>query len=164
MANEKARILWDNSGVAVSFGTLTNLHSLPDTNIWQSAVLTRTNPVDSVLRIFYELHPATPSNNDSFNFYHSVGSKHASNEIWPGRLTEGEAKLSTAAAKLDVTSALRPVRNHPWYTNQTEELHGYFDLYNPGIDNIILIEALGCALDASANDVQYLWGTIQSVA
>lgn len=159
MANE-ARILW---GTITSFSTLTNLHSLADTNIWQSGVITQANdPTDMILRIWYQLEMATsPTTGDLYRFYFAEGSGHGTTDIWPGNISESEGEISAAGEKVDVQEALVPVHTHVWKTNGDLTLSGKFDLWVPAEDWQVLIEAVGHALAASGSTLQYQVGSLQ---
>lgn len=155
MANE-IRNKWQN---AAAFSTLTNLNSLADGNIWQSELMSAeaaTGITYPGVQIWYELDwNAAPAAGDSISFFIAEGDEHAS-EIWPGNLTEGEAELSTAAARDPVLDNIRAVHRVAMRgANYTTNVKGSFKYYDLAPDWILLIMVEGEALAASGNALHY---------
>jgi len=152
MANE-GRNSWV---AAAAIATLTNLHSLADGNIWQSAKQDQTNdPTDLILRIWGTLEmAATPTDGDYYTLRFANGNEHGS-EVWPANLSETETEHSTAGKILDIQNMIPPVRTVVWNTGADATLSFEFDIINPNADWILLIEANGHALAAAGSLIHF---------
>ena len=141
---------------ATNIATVTNLDSLAAGNIWQSGLLTNTNPGDMAVRIWFQLDwNAAPALGDQFKFYVSYGSEEAT-ELWTGDIGESESEISVAADQDRIRATCPLVHTVTMATTTTQTNNtGHFDVFYPGPAWQILIEAVGEALAASGNSVEY---------
>ena len=152
-------ITWD--ATPTDFGTITNLNSLADGNIWQSGEINDASPSDQILRISYELvFNATPVAGDYLAFWIASGDEASSNEIWDGGIGTSESEISVAASVAEALASLgQPAKTHAWQTNHGTTFQGHFDVFNFGPSWQLLIQASGEALSATGNRVRYRYGT-----
>ncbi len=155
MANETRNSFQSASAIS----TLTNLNSLADGNIWQSATIS-DSPAAAIqypaIKVWYELDwNAAPVAGDIIEFRIAEGDEHAS-EIWPGNLTEGEAEISTAAAIDNIVDNI-PIARRVVMSggNYTTNVKGMFNFYDISPDWILLIRIIGEALASSGNAIHY---------
>ncbi len=152
MANE-AKIDWDT---LTDFGTLTNLNSLADGNVWQSGEITHADPGAIILRIWYELDfNTTPIAGDTLIFRMSYTDGGSTPEIWDGGIGTSESEIT---APEEAQQGCARVHTHAWVTGHDVQFNGHFDVEMPSAGWQLLIEADGEALASSGNTVRYQYG------
>lgn len=160
---DQFQLAWTSSPTA--FGTLTNLHSLADGNIWNSGVIASASPTDYILQISYNLvFNATPVAGDYLGFWVIGNDDDGTTPYWPGSISETEGEISTAGAIAEALAAIgNHHHNHFWQTSHGTTFRGDFLVFNFKPDWQLLIRAVGEALASSGNVVRYRYATPQLV-
>jgi hypothetical protein len=136
-----------HAGSAATAFTVTNLHGLADTNIWRSGAITNTNPANMAVRIFFHLDwDVAPVVGDNFKFYVSYSSEEGTAK-WTGGIANTEGQITVAADKIKIRQACPNVFTYTM-TDTTQTGHfGHFDIFYPGPQWQLLIEAAGEAIE-----------------
>lgn len=160
---DQTQLAW--TATPTAFGTLTNLHSLADGNIWNSGVIASGSPTDMIVQISYNLvFNATPVAGDYLAFW-VIGNDDDGTPYWPGSISETEGEISTAAnIAAALAAAGQPHHIHAWQASHGTTFRGTFFAHNFTPDWQLLIRAVGEVLAASGNVVRYRYATPQVVS
>lgn len=152
-------------GTTTTFGTLTNLHSLADGNIWNSGAISNTSPVEQIAQISYNLvFNATPVAGDYLAFWLINEDGDATTPYWPGQIGATEGEISAAGSIAEALAAMgQPHHIHAWQTSHGATFRGLFNAWLPKEDWQVCIRAVGEALSASSNVVRYRYITPTTV-
>ena len=159
---DQSQFAW---GSTTTLGTLTNLHSLLDTNIWNSGEITDASPTNQLVGISYNIvFNATPVAGDTLHFWAISSDGDSGTAYYPGSIGTTEGEISAAAAKAEALAAIgQPHHIHAWQTSHGTTFRGLFQAFIYSPDWQILIRANGEALSASGNVVRYRYATSELV-
>lgn len=135
--------------------TVTNLHSLADTNWWQSGEINDVDPIaESVLIWWHIVFNATPVAGDFLWFKMAFGDED-STEIWDGNIGTSEGQITSAANKAAVEQFPGPSWTHYWATSHGTTFKGsqIVPLKSPSWQ--LLLKASGEALASSGSILKY---------
>lgn len=163
---DQTQLAW--TATPTAFGTLTNLHSLADGNIWNSGVIASGSPTDMIIQISYNLVFNTgPAAGDYLAFWVIGNDDDGSTPYWPAGISETEGEITTGTTPLieTVLAAVgQPHHIHPFRATAPVTFRGTFFAHNFTPDWQLLIRAVGEALSASGNVVRYRYATPQIVS
>lgn len=142
--------------------TVTNLATLANGNLWQSAVIDDSDTAHSFIRISFELiWSAAISVGDRFQFWILNGDEAASNEIWPGGVgTSGPAQI-TAAASIAAVKAIPPSWGVGMITSHGTTVKGSFTVEAQGPSWQLVLGPEGGAVSSGTQRLRYRYGVYE---
>lgn len=140
---------------ALTNATVTNLHSLAAGDRWQSGVIAKGDPSETLLIVSYNIAMAAAFAADDYLLFGLAYGDGDTTEIWDGGIGESEGSITTAANVEALDQAIGAYQTHYGSVNHGTTVKGrkVFSLRDEDYQIIVGVE--GNSLAASGSVISY---------